>query len=836
MDVDNINASSERKLTLCGMRRNESRLSIRPPSVGVWFLLSVILVLVLSPRDALNHRGGEWGVGPLLTEASSLPASADAFVLNGWWGSDEEEEDASSGLDSQQHGFSTTTIGTTANVQAGGAVAAAKDEPVHVVSSKCQPYRLRVYEGHVVGKGAEEQIDVDTSVGFSFNVRLGRALDTYEHTDMTLSLSCPPNINISHQESRHTEEVFFSWTKAAGTGSHWQLTKQSPSSSSSSLSLKAGIMSPGSSCETHSWLSVFADMVAEEKDQLSIVVVDDTARGSTYHAHLSPYTAALCSCTASLVTGPIASTLTSASASASVSIPLSSLSAASSPSSSVIRFDALTSRTLELFHIPQLRTVAERRRTGHVSAPLKGGRKPLQEQKEGDGHAVDAGAAEKTHREQAATSNGTAAATNVQELFQSFLELKPYESDDFSNFMMENTDIGITDREEFLETGKRKNPKLIDKSMEAGFQLYSAHGNLALEHYMKPTYRAAKSTAKTASSSSSSSWWNAEADSIFLEQGASITAAASPASTSMSTSSSSQKPPLLKTKLDLAEDEVVLMEMKAAAFTQARHSASIATGWVIGAILEGIAPEAVNKGQRMFTDIMEQNVIPIVVDIMGGKEPDGGAGPTGLGTGYGILCNTYGENLKSISEKVAVKLVAELTVQIANDVHNSLIQQIKEPLTVQTVDKSTKAALTFVPPALDKIVPSALHRLLPTALLRSLSFTVTQTVTRAVTHGLTSTLMHSLSTNPQLEGACYRCHYYGQMCEWCYNGDKLRTKKYVRGYYSRFYSAYYGDYYADYYTSPEYGAVKDDGTLRGPEPTDRPGGDEGMAPPAAPPA
>ena len=27
----------------------------------------------------------------------------------------------------------------------------------------------------------------------------------------------------------------------------------------------------------------------------------------------------------------------------------------------------------------------------------------------------------------------------------------------------------IADREEFLETGKRKNPKLIDKSMEAGF-------------------------------------------------------------------------------------------------------------------------------------------------------------------------------------------------------------------------------------------------------------------------------------------------------------------------------------------------------------------------------
>ncbi len=201
----------------------------------------------------------------------------------------------------------------------------------------------------------------------------------------------------------------------------------------------------------------------------------------------------------------------------------------------------------------------------------------------------------------------------------------------------------------------------------------------------------------------------------------------------------------------------------------------------------------------MFLETSTQSQSQAIVAVgVGEEEVDG---RMELAVGPGLIAVTMSQNLMHILPAIIREMGQEAAIAAATDLHPYLVDRCRDEASRAIAQGLGLQLAYFLSVSVNEVVTDAVHRMLPPYLLRSLTTILTHTVTRSVTHTLTGTLLHSLSTSPQHEGACYRCHNYGQMCEICYAGDETRTRMYVKSYYSQFFASYYSDYYSNYYVN-----------------------------------
>jgi hypothetical protein len=276
-------------------------------------------------------------------------------------------------------------------------------------------------------------------------------------------------------------------------------------------------------------------------------------------------------------------------------------------------------------------------------------------------------------------------------------------------------------------------------------------------------------------------------------------------------------------------------------------SAGAAAGYIMAALVDGITPNAVLRAARKAHDVMENFVIPDVVDILagavdrqgldaehpcfkqggGGAEGQAGAAPAegsflevgartqpgAEGGGEpmptddelscpaesfqvsraellrpGLIAHKIALNLASVSPIVIQEMTDQAFAALAVDLHPILTERLRDPLAAAAAQHVERELGDLLSVSVDAGVRAIVARTLPPLLLRRLTQALTHTGTRALGHALSASLSHTLSTSPQHEGACYACLQQQQRCDVCYADDELRTRSHVKGYYRHFFA------------------------------------------------
>ena len=578
----------------------------------------------------------------------------------------------------------------------------------------------------------------------------------------------------------------------------------------------ASSTSPATSL-AHSWLPVFEGMVADRDDQASILITSPPSSSSSSPS--SAVSVSPCDCALSVKPVPSGAAAAAPVALEGARVPVARRAA----------------RSVEAFDFPGLRASQQRRR---ASLPLHGRASATRTNVSG-GDVAGA---------------GTGSAGAAQDPLSSIP--LAYDDSQFSAFITENVKIGS--HLSFAESGRRLAISHVDKAMETGFSLFRARRKQQLtslmgkglgfdSHRTANVFSAPAAAAPDAGAAGAGAagatademrgvgdaWTSAGfAPTAFLSVEESIRKQGSPAAAATAMSASSE------------EGELVMLESRAQVYSQSKHSFALSTGFIIAAILEGLCPNAIQKAARKTEDTFENLIIPAQVELLGGHHDEGGApeggddeafiqvgeqltaqgqsqararaqarakaknkaavadepdGRVGLAVGPGIIAVTTAQNIIHILPVIIRQMSEQAAITAATDLHPFLVDRLRD-ITSHAVSTALGHQLPyFLAVSVNEVVTDSVHRLLPPYVLQALTTILTHTVTRSVTHALTGTLLHSLSTSPQHEGACYRCHDFGQMCDICYHNDPTRTRMYTKSYYSQFFASYYGDYYSNYY-------------------------------------
>ena len=281
--------------------------------------------------------------------------------------------------------------------------------------------------------------------------------------------------------------------------------------------------------------------------------------------------------------------------------------------------------------------------------------------------------------------------------------------------------------------------------------------------------------------------------------------------------------------------EMAFVEVQA--YVDTEHMAGVSAGMLLGAIIEGMAPNAIKQADNKMENLIHQHLIPQLTDQVDGSEcpasfleveeeerrsygaepaPSAlleavssvraaaaeskcsGKGVSGKAKGPGDLAIAIAEDLVLAAPSIVDQASTIFANLAGSEIHQSLSESCSTPL-IRDIPKAVAKLLTSaLSMTIPEIVPPVLRRLLPPYLRKTMVQNILNLVTRSVTHTLTHTMQMTLLRSPLYERYCYLCHYFQEHCKECHEGNDQK-RQYVQSYYAHFYSSYYSDYYSLYF-------------------------------------